>query len=154
MVFFCWEFRIHVYGHTHTDHLQQWDGWPLHARCYQRLRFLSLGIGLYRIQKRSMSHSLAMNDKDELVYFGGSTGGSGITTSIMGLTADVYIPANTRRPPNVFLTLTMLKYFCIYKPWRQSFLSIWNYHKCFSQLFPLHLNIYVIGLRALFFFLI
>ena len=34
-------------------------------------------------------------------------------------------------------------------PWRPMFFSIWNHHKCLSQLFLLHLNTFVMGLRPI-----
>ena len=33
---------------------------------------------------------------------------------------------------------------CLYKPWRPKGFFIWNYHKCLKQLFPLHLNTYML----------
>ena len=47
--------------------------------------------------------------------------------------------------------------FFSWKPWRSKvFLkpSFWNHHECLSQLFPIHLNTYVMGLRPLEIFLI
>ena len=35
----------------------------------------------------------------------------------------------------------------LFKPWEPNVFLIWNHHKCPSQLFPLHLNTYVMGLR-------
>ena len=47
------------------------------------------------------------------------------------------------------LTLKALKLY-LWKPWRPKvFFSIWNHHKCLSQLFMIHLNTYVMGLRPL-----
>ena len=38
----------------------------------------------------------------------------------------------------------------LYKPWnRKGFFSIWNHHKWLSQLFLIHLNTCVMGLRSL-----
>ena len=48
------------------------------------------------------------------------------------------------------LTLTALKYFCINH--ENYFFPIWNHLKCLSQFFLLHLNTYVMGLRAFTFF--
>ena len=44
------------------------------------------------------------------------------------------------------LILTTLNYCCI-NLGNQRVFSIWNHHKCLSQLFPLHLNTHVMGLR-------
>ena len=44
--------------------------------------------------------------------------------------------------------ITTLKYFC--KPMEtKGVFSTWNHDKCLSQLFPLHLYTYVMGLRRL-----
>ena len=37
----------------------------------------------------------------------------------------------------------------LYKPWRS---TVWNHHKCLSQLFPLHSNTYVMGRCPLYIF--
>ena len=46
-------------------------------------------------------------------------------------------------------TPTTLKYFCMYHGDQRVF-SIWNHHKCFSWLFPLYSNTYVMGLLLLY----
>ena len=51
-------------------------------------------------------------------------------------------------------TTQMQCWIILYKPWRSNVFFIWNNHKCLSQLFPLHLNTYVMGLRPLEIFLI
>ena len=41
----------------------------------------------------------------------------------------------------------------LYKPWKsECFFFNLNYHKCLSQLFPLDMNTYVMGLRSLYIF--
>ena len=53
-----------------------------------------------------------------------------------------------QRSPNAYSTLQPLKYFWINHGHKRVF-SIRNHHKCFSQLFPLHLSTYVMGLRPI-----
>ena len=55
---------------------------------------------------------------------------------------------------NAVLTVKALKYFRINHGDRRVF-PIWNHHECLCQLFLLHLNTYVMGLRSFFkFFLV
>ena len=52
-----------------------------------------------------------------------------------------------------FLTLKALIFF-IKTLETKGFISIWYHHKCLIQLFPIHLNTYVMGLRPLEIFLL
>ena len=58
------------------------------------------------------------------------------------------------------IVLVLISYFInpynadifMYKPWRPKGFLIWNHHKCLSQLFPINLNTYVMGLWPLYIF--
>ena len=83
-----------------------------------------------------------------------------------GLKPDSFHLASTRRWSNVVFLLGHSLWWWNNKhcwstshPWSaelfckkniatKGFFSIWNHHKCLSQLFPIHLNTYVMGLRS------
>ena len=51
--------------------------------------------------------------------------------------------------PIYLITLEALGFFYLSKELNLGSYSISNYYKCFSQLFPFHLNTYVMGLQPL-----
>ena len=60
------------------------------------------------------------------------------------------IPAKWH-PKMLYQCGSIIKYFCISHA-DQRLLSIWNHHKGLSQLFPIHLNTYIMGLWTLWIF--